>query len=150
MALTSHVFPQFQQGAMTKLMSLNGVDTLKVALGNAAGPIGLATAGIQAAKLLTDWTAIVPEITGTGYTAGGLTLAGVSVVTSGNVTTLTATTPVWGGSNTFTANQAVWYDSTAATIQLIAFWDFGGAVSTTASTYTLTISGTGIYTCTAT
>jgi hypothetical protein len=92
MALTAHVFPQFQLGLAQKLQNL-GSDSLKVALGNAAGPIGLATAGISTAKLFTDWTAIVPEITGTGYSAGGLALSGVSSSVGGtnnSVWTLTA------------------------------------------------------------
>ena len=143
---TAHVFPQFQLGLASKLQNLS-TDTIKVALGNAAGPITLSTTGIQAAKLFTDWTAIVTEITGTGYTAGGATLTGVTSSVTGDVWTLTATSPSWT-SSTITANQAVFYDSSASTEQLIAFWDFGGAVSDTSGTYTLTITASGIVTAT--
>lgn len=144
--LTAHVFPQFGDASFKKLVDLSA-DTLMVALGNAAGPITLSTPGIQAAKTLADWKAIVPEITGTGYSAGGLALTGVAVSSSGNVETLTATSPVWP-SSTITANQAVWYDSTAG--RLIAFWDFGGAQSSSGGPFTLTISGSGIITATVT
>jgi hypothetical protein len=143
MAVTAHVFPQWAQGTATKLQNLSS-DTVKVALSNTAGPVTLATSGVQAAKLWTDWTSnVAAEITGTGYTAGGVTLAGLSVTTSAAVMTFTATSPSWTTA-TFTANQAVFYDSTASTEQLICFWDFGGAVSVTSGTFTLTISGSGL------
>jgi hypothetical protein len=145
---TAHVFPQFAQGIGEKLMNLPA-DTLKVALSNAAGPITLATSGVQAAKLFTDWaTNVAAEITGTGYTAGGLALAGVSWTTTADVTTLTCSNPQWTGA-TFTANQAVFYDSSASTIQLICFWDFGGSVSVTDGPFTLGINASGLYTHTA-
>jgi hypothetical protein len=146
MTLTAHVFPQFQQGLGSALQDLP-TDTIKVALGNVAGPVTLETAGIQAAKLFADWTAIVPEITGDGYTAGGDTLSGVSISVTGDVWTLTATSPEWPDS-TLTANQAVWYDHTAETIQLIAFWDFGGAISDVSGTYELVINASGVVTAT--
>lgn len=150
MTYTAHVFPQFALGLAQKLQNL-GSDSIKVALGNAAGPITLATAGISTAKLFTDWTAIVPEITGTGYTAGGVLLTGVSSSVGGSnnsVYTLTASNPSWTTS-TITANQAVFYDSSATTEQLIAFWDFGGALSDSSGTFTLLINAAGIFTDTA-
>jgi len=145
--ITAHVFPQFQQGLASKLQNLAS-DSIYCALSNAAGPIGLATSGVQAAKLWSDWkTNVAAEITGTGYTAGGDLLTGVSISVTGDVWTLTATSPSWS-SSTITANQAIWYDGTASTEQLIAFWDFGGAVSDTSGTYTLTINASGIVTAT--
>jgi hypothetical protein len=149
MAVTAHVFQQWAQGAASKLQNLSS-DTVKVALSNTAGPVTQATAGVQAAKLWTDWTTnVTTEISGTGYTTGGATLAGLSVTTATNVMTFTATSPSWTTA-TFTANQAVFYDSTAITEQLICWWDFGGAVSVTAGTFTLTISGSGLVQVTAT
>lgn len=148
MTYTAHVFPQFGQSLMTKLMSLNGVDSIYAALSNTAGPVTLATSGVSAAAVWSDWTTnVAAEITGTGYTAGGVLLTGVTATTASGVTTLTATSPAWSTA-TFTANQAIFYDSSASN-KLIAFWDFGGAVSVTAGTFTLTISGTGIVTATA-
>lgn len=150
MAVTGHVFPQFAQGLAASNITLPG-GTWKVALGNAAGPIGLATAGISTAKLFTDWTAIVTEITGTGYTAGGTTVSAPTFAAGGSnnsVSTFTSgTNPNWTTA-TFTANQAVLYQSTAATIQLGAFWDFGGSVSVVAGTFTLAINASGLLTAT--
>jgi hypothetical protein len=149
MAVTGHVFPQCQLGLATKTMNWTS-DTLKMALSNDATTVTLATTGIQAAKLWTDYTTnVTPEITGTGYTAGGATLASVTCTVSGDVLTLTATSPQWT-SATLTANQAILYDSTASTIQLIAFWDFGGAISVSSGTFTATINASGLYTCTVT
>lgn len=147
MALTAHVFPQFPLGLGEKLMNL-GSDTLKVGLSNVAGPVTLSTSGVQAAALWTDWKSnVAAEITGTGYTAGGATLTSVTNTVSGDVDTLTCANVSWA-SATFTANQAVFYDSSAATIQLICFWDFGGAVSVTGATFSLDISGSGLATVT--
>lgn len=148
---TAHVFPQFAIG-----MGLGNINmtsgTYKVALGNAAGPISLSTSGISTAKLFTDWTSIVTEISGTGYTAGGATVSSPTWTAGGtnnSVATWTdSTNPSWT-SATFTANQAVYYESSASTYQLICFWDFGGSVAVTANTFTLTINGSGLLTATA-
>ena len=151
MALTPHVFPQFAIGLGEGDLAKTG-GTYKVALGNAAGPIGLATSGISTAKLLTDWTAIVAEISGTGYTAGGATVSSPTFTAGGSNNTVatwtSASNPNWTSAS-FTANQAVYYESSASTYQLICFWDFGGAVTVTSSTFTLTISGSGLLTATA-
>ncbi len=145
MTFTAHVFPQFALGLAQKLQNLAS-DSIYVALSDAAGPITLATSGVQAAKLWTDWTSnVAAEITGTGYSAGGLLLSGVSSTVTGDVWTLTASNPSWTNS-TFTANQAIFYDQSASTEQLIAFWDFGGAVSDVAGTFTLNINASGIVT----
>src|SRR5215469_4227016 len=150
MAVTAHAFPQFMIGLNAANISLTG-GTYKVALSNAAGPIGLGSAGVSTAKLFTDWTSnVAAEITGSGYTAGGTTLSGLSFTAGGSnnsVATWTGSNPSWT-SATFTANQAVFYESSASTIQLICFWDFGGSVSVTAGTFTLTISGSGLLTAT--
>lgn len=151
MALTAHVFPQFAIGLGAGNINMTS-GTYKVALGNAAGPITEATAGISTAKLFTDWTAIVAEITGTGYTAGGATVASPTFTAGGTNNTVatwtSASNPNWT-SATFTANQAVFYESSAATYQLICWWDFGGAITVTGSTFTLMISGSGLLTATA-
>ena len=147
---TGHVFPQFIIGVANTDINLNG-GTWKVALGNAAGPIGLATSGISTAKLFTDWTAIVTEITGSGYTTGGVAVSSPTWSAGGSndsISTFTsATNPSWTTA-TFTANQAVLYQSSASTYQLGAFWDFGGSVSVTGATFTLTINASGLLTAT--
>lgn len=152
MAVTAHVFPQFIIGMNAGSIALTG-GTYKVALSNAAGPVGESTAGISTAKLFTDWTSnVAAEITGTGYAAGGVALSAPAFTAGGSNNTVatwtTGVNPSWA-SATFTANQAVFYESSASAYQLICWWDFGGAVSVTSGTFTLTISGSGLLTATA-
>jgi hypothetical protein len=151
MAVTAHVFPQFAIGWNAQNIKLTG-GTYKVALGNAAGPIGLATAGISTATLFTDWTAIVAEITGTGYSAGGTTVSAPTFTAGGSnnsvATWTSASNPNWTTA-TFSANQAVFYESSASTNQLICFWDFGGSISVAGQTFTLSINASGLLTATA-
>lgn len=151
MAVTGHVFPQFALGLAASDITLPG-GTWKIALSDAAGPIGLSTSGVSTAKLWTDWTTnVAAEITGTGYTAGGVTVSSPTFTAGGannSVATFTSSTnPSWT-SATFTANQAILYQSSASTYQLAAFWDFGGAVPVTSSTFTLTINASGLLTAT--
>lgn len=151
MAVTGHVFPQFQLGLAASDITLPG-GTWKIALSNVAGPVSLSTSGVSTAKLFTDWTSnVAAEITGTGYTAGGVTVASPTFTAGGAnnsvATFTTATTPTWS-SATFTANQAILYQSSAGTYQLACFWDFGGALGPTASTFTLTVNASGLLTAT--
>lgn len=91
------------------------------------------------------------EATGTGYTAGGQTLTGVTVTSNAKVTTVTCTSPSWAAS-TITAAFAVFYDAqggTNATNYPICYWDFGGNQSSSSGAYTLTINASGLVTFTA-
>ena len=97
-------------------------------------------------------SSVTNEVTGTGYTAGGATLASktVSYDTSTNTLTLDAADPAWSAS-TITARYAVFYVSTGtdATSPLICYADFGADVSSTANTFTLTLNSAGLVTLTA-
>jgi hypothetical protein len=95
---------------------------------------------------------VTNEVTGTGYTAGGATLASKTVTyTSGtNTLVLDAADPAWATS-TITARYAVAYvdTGTAGTSPLLCYWDFGADVSSSAGTFTLTIDAAGLVTLTA-
>lgn len=149
--MTQHIFPQFAIGVGNGHINL-ATGTFKVALSNASGPITQATSGVSTAKTLTDWKAIAAEITGTGYTAGGLLVSSPTWVAGGTndaVATFDSTTnPSWAGA-TFSANQAVLYQSDATTYQLVAFWDFGGSVPVSSNTFVLTIDAAGFFDATA-
>jgi hypothetical protein len=98
-------------------------------------------------------SSVTNEVTGTGYTAGGATLASASAAytTGTNVLMLDAADTAWT-SSTITARYAVIYDATPgtdATRPLIAYVDFGADVSTTAGTFTITWDSAGIVTLTA-
>lgn len=91
------------------------------------------------------------EVSGTGYTAGGATLASKTVgYTSGtNVTKFDAADVSWT-SSTITARYAVIYLSTgsSSTSPLIAYVDFGSDQSSSSGTFSLTWSASGIFTTT--
>jgi hypothetical protein len=87
------------------------------------------------------------EVTGTGYTQGGITLSSkTATYDSGtNVIVLDAADVTWS-SSTITARYAVVYDSTgtASTSALIGYVDFGSDQSSTNGNFTITWDSTGI------
>lgn len=93
------------------------------------------------------------EVSGTGYTTGGATLANKSVTyTSGtNVTKFDADDVSWT-SSTITARYAVIYDAspaTNATKPLIGYVDFGSDQSSSSGTFSIVWDSAGIFTTTA-
>ena len=83
------------------------------------------------------------EVVGTGYTAGGLTLAGYTSGLSGSTAYITWTTnPSWT-SATITARGCMIYDSTTAN-KTVAVYDFGADVSSTSGTFTITLPAAGV------
>jgi hypothetical protein len=107
-----------------------GTDTLKVALCTSSY-----VPNIDTHANLSD---ITNEVTGTGYTAGGATLASVSTAQDSvnDRAYLTAADTAWANS-TLTARYAVLYKSTgsSATSKLIGYIDFGADKSTVADTF---------------
>lgn len=97
-------------------------------------------------------SSVTNEVVGTGYTAGGATVASKTVTydTATNTLTLDAADVSWAAS-TITARYLVFYVDTgsAATSPLISYVDFGADVSTTAATFTYQIAAAGIATITA-
>ncbi|MFC9768676.1 hypothetical protein [Rhodococcus jostii] len=98
-------------------------------------------------------SSVTNEVSGTGYTAGGATLASATTTytTGTNTLVLDAADSSWTTS-TITARYAIIYNSTPgtdATRPLIAYVDFGADVSTTAGTFTITWDAAGIVTLTA-
>jgi len=87
------------------------------------------------------------EVTGTGYTSGGITLASKTATydSATNVIVLDAADVTWS-SSTITARYAVVYDSTgtASTSALIGYVDFGSDQSSTNGNFTITWDSTGI------
>ena len=83
------------------------------------------------------------EVSGTGYTAGGATLAG-KAVTQAATTKWDGTDSTWTTA-TFSAWHAVIYD-TSVTDNLICSIDFGGEQQVTAGTFTIQWHTDGIIT----
>ncbi len=90
---------------------------------------------------------ITNEVSGTGYTAGGATLASKTLTyTAGtNTIAIDAADLAWTTS-TITARGLVIYKSTGtgSTSPLIGFIDFGADVISTAGTFTVTFDAGGI------
>lgn len=84
------------------------------------------------------------EVSGTGYSAGGATLANKGV-TQAATTKFDADDTAWTTAS-FTAYHAVLYDDTVGTDDLICSIDFGGAQTVTSGTFTIQWHADGIIT----
>jgi hypothetical protein len=138
--MASKLYGQFLSQALNKEIDWD-TDTIKVALlTNAYTP------DQDAHNYLDD--VVANEVSGTGYTAGGNTLANkTNAYNSGtNVIVLDADDTTWS-SSTITARYAVIYDATPATNAtrpLIGYVDFGSDQSSSNGNFTITWDATGI------
>jgi hypothetical protein len=119
MAITATPYGKFLMGLAKGQFDFTA-DTFKVALvGSSYAP------NVDADEFFTDLSA---EVTGTGYTAGGIALTGVAWTydSTNNYGLLTADAVVWTVA-TFTARRAVIYKSTGsdATSRLVGYIDYG-------------------------
>jgi hypothetical protein len=102
------------------------VDTIKIALYTSAADLGADTASYTAAG----------EVTGTGYVAGGITLTGATVQSSGNTAFVSFNDASWPGA-TFTCRGALIYNSSKAN-RSVAVLNFGADRTVTNNTFTVT------------
>jgi hypothetical protein len=89
---------------------------------------------------------VTNEVTGTGYTAGGKVLSGVTATLStvDDQTVYTCTDPVWTTA-TITARGAVVYKhrgGASSADELVSYIDFGSDVTATGVDFTITSFGT--------
>lgn len=116
-------------------------DTLKVALVAAAY-----TPDVDAHNFFDD---ITNEVVGTGYTAGGATLANKTATQddTNNLLKFDADDVTWA-SSTITARGAVLYKSTgtASTSPLIKYFDFGSDQVSAGANFTIQWNASGILT----
>ena len=144
-AVTAHGYTKFVLSLATKKVDVTA-DTFKVML-LSAYTVGSTQ---DSAQFVADVLAVATEATGTGYTAGGQTLTSVTFTESGHVYTFDAADPSWG-SSTITASYALVYDSTPgsnATNPVVGYIDFGGAQSSSAGAFSVTLNASGIFTVT--
>lgn len=129
-----------------KELLLNGgfdldADTLKVMLVTSSY-----TPNADTDDFITD--ASSAEVSGTGYTAGGATLSGVSVTQddTNNLAYLDASDVSWATSTITNARYAVIYKDTGvpATSPILAVIDFGSNKSSSADTFLISWSASGI------
>lgn len=102
------------------------VDTIKIALYTSAADLGADTASYTATG----------EVTGTGYVAGGITLTGATVQSSGNTAFVSFNDASWPGA-TFTCRGALIYNSSKAN-RSVAVLNFGADRTVTNNTFTVT------------
>ena len=138
--MASKLYGNFLAKALNKEVDFDS-DTIKVAL---------VTSSYTPNQDTHDyWDDVVSnEVTGTGYTTGGATLASKTVTydSASNVIVLDAADVTWS-SSTITARYAVVYDdsgSTNAAKALIGYVDFGSDQSSTNGNFTITWDSTGI------
>jgi hypothetical protein len=137
--MPSKLYGNFLLKALNKEVDFDS-DTIKVALLTSSY-----TPDQDAHDYFNDVSA--NEVSGTGYTAGGATLASKTATydSASNVIVLDAADTTWS-SSTITARYAVIYDSTgtSSTSALIGYVDFGSDQSSTSGNFTITWDSTGI------
>lgn len=132
--MASGQYNRFKANLMNKVVDMDA-DTIKVALYDNNHSFNATD---------TDFTTD-NEVSGAGYTSGGVTLANTSV-TEAATTKFDADDTAWPGA-TFTAYHAVIYDVTAGN-NLIASIDFGGAKAVSAGAFTIQWDANGVITLT--
>lgn len=147
MAVTCHTFTRFPTSLASKLANV-GTDALKVMLLSAYTP------AVDTHQFVADVLGAGTEASGTGYTAGGQALSGVTVTASGHVITIDCNDPSWNAAGgALAAAFAVFLDSTPgsnASNPVFGYWDLGGTQTATNSTFGLTINASGLFTFTGT
>lgn len=133
--MATQVFNSFKSAVMGGNISLSA-DTIKVALTSAYTP------DISAHNTYSD---ITNEVNGsTGYTLGGETLTGVTLVQdNGDGEGVMDANDVTWENSTITANGAVLYDVTNNN-QLIGYVDFLSDKSSSGSTFTIVWNSEGV------
>lgn len=145
MTVTAKLYGKFVNTLTANPVDLDG-DTLKAMLCTSSY-----TPNQDTHEFKADVTG---EVVGTGYTAGGAALTGVSTSYTGasNTWALDADDVSWTTS-TITARYLVLYDTAGgadSARRLIGYVDFGTDVSTTAGTLTVSWAAAGIVTVTVT
>lgn len=134
--MASGIYERFKANLMNKIVDLEA-DAIQVSL------MDNIHAFTATDNVWTDVSANELPTAG-GYTVGGATLAG-AVVTQAATTKFDGNDTAWT-SATFTAYHAVLWDDTVATDDLICSFDFGGAKTVTAGTFTIQWHANGIIT----
>lgn len=113
---------------------LTGGNTFKMALikSGMAGTYGAASTNYS------NITGNSDEASGTGYTVGGATLTRVDPTSSGTTAYTTFSSPVTWSTATISAAACMIYNTTNSNSS-VSIHDFGGTVSSTAGTFTVTL-----------
>ena len=107
-------------------------DTIKIALFTSSASLGASTTAYSTSN----------EISGTGYSAGGVALSSKVVTTSSTTAYFDADDPTWTGAS-FTARGALIYNSTNSD-KAIAVLDFGGDFTVSGGTFKIVFPAAGV------
>ena len=113
MAITQAMCTSFKAEILDEQHDLIA-DTIKIALFTSSASLGATTTAYSTSN----------EVSGSGYSAGGVTLANKVVTTTGTTAYFDADDPTWTSAS-FTARGALIYNSTNGD-KAIAVLDFGG------------------------
>jgi hypothetical protein len=122
--ITQTVTTSFKYDCYTAQQNLS-TDTLKMALYTAAANLNADTTAYAAAN----------EVSSTNYTAGGQTLTGVTVSTSGTTVYLSFNNPSWNNVS-FTCRGALIYNSSKSN-KSVAVLNFGSDKTVSNATFTV-------------
>jgi hypothetical protein len=139
MAVTAFLYGNVFSKAFNKEIDLD-TDTIKCALTTSTYAVNQDTHSY--------FSSVTNEVSGTGYTAGGVTLGSPvpSYTGATNVFAFAAANASWTTA-TFTARYAVVYDSTgtSTTSALIMYVDFGADQTVSAGTFTVQWNAGGLF-----
>lgn len=143
MAVTAKFYSMLFESLLNKEIDLDA-DTIKTMLCSSSY-----TPNQDTHRYKSDVTS---EITGTGYTAGGVSLTNITIAYNSTTNTITidADNAQWTTA-TFTARYAVIYDTSPSgdtARPLIGYVDFGADISVSAGTFTVAWDATGLGTVT--
>jgi hypothetical protein len=124
MAISQAMVTSFKVELFGGIQDLD-TDTIKIALFTSLATLGAATTAYSTTN----------EVVGTGYVAGGNTLAGATISSSGTTAFVDFSDTTWT-SATITARGALIYNSSKAN-RAIAVLDFGADKTSTAGDFTV-------------
>ena len=131
MAITQAMCTSFKEDLFQKEQDLD-TDTIKIALYTSSATLDATTTAYTASG----------EVSGTGYTAGGVTLTGATIGTSGTTAYVDFDDPEWTTAS-FTTAGALIYNDTTAGDNSIAVLSFGGDFTVTAGTFRIVFPAAG-------
>mgnify|MGYP003135943301 FL=1 len=130
MAITQAMCTSFKSEILQEGHQL-ATDTIKLALFTSSASLGAGTTAYSTSN----------EVSGTGYTAGGVTLTSTTVSTSGTTAFFDAADPEFTSAS-FTARGALIYNSSNSD-KAIAVLDFGGDFTVSSGTFKIVFPAAG-------
>lgn len=130
MAITQAMCTSFKSEILQEGHQM-ATDTIKLALFTSSASLGAGTTAYSTSN----------EVSGTGYTAGGVTLTSTTVSTSGTTAFFDAADPEFTSAS-FTARGALIYNSSNSD-KAIAVLDFGGDFTVSSGTFKIVFPAAG-------